>query len=74
MIGEMVLACETFATVGAFKRLFIRMYTSIVTLKTSWAAESTRADVADQTIGRTLSQQLLAVIVARLNMVNDLSD
>ena len=60
VLGEVVRAGELLAAVGALKGLLVSVERAVVALEVFLAAEATRAESADEGLGRVLSQGLLA--------------
>jgi len=60
VLAEVVGARELLATVGALERLVVGVERAVVTLEVFLTTEATRAESADEGLGRVLSQRLLA--------------
>lgn len=60
VLAEVVAAAELLATVGALERLVVSVKRAVVTLQVLLAAEATRAESADESLGGVLSEGLLA--------------
>jgi len=60
VLAEVIRARELLAAVSALERLVVGVKRTVVTLKVFLTTEATRAESADEGLGRVLSQRLLA--------------